>query len=151
MGKLKNIGSIAFVALLMMVFVVMPFSIAIINDFLASDTLKEIKSAGLPENTKLLSEYAVAGKVSGNGNGMQYFGAVLIKSDLDVSKIQEYYEKSDCEISVQVKAQESDKITVLNSEHYFDGVDGQSFENCYIVYGYGSGGNSILDLDLRGH
>ncbi|MBO5745966.1 MAG: hypothetical protein J6S13_02635 [Clostridia bacterium] len=152
MRKYKNVLTVIIVALMFVVLVAIPFTVAIVNDALAARTLKEIKNIELPENSKILSEYAVAGKVSGNGNGMQYFGAILIESEQDLTSLQEYYHNVGSEYFISVKGQKSDAIDVLNgNQHYFDGVDDCDFENCYIVYGYGKGGNWFLDLDLRGH
>ena len=36
----------------------------------------------LPKNTELIESIYKAGKLVGNGNGMQYFGVILIKSEL---------------------------------------------------------------------
>lgn len=152
MRKFKNVLTVIIVAAMFIVLVAIPFSVAIVNDSLAAHALNDIKALPLPENSKILSEYAVAGKVSGNGNGMQYFGAVLIKSEQDLASLQKHYHDVGSEYFVNVKEQKSDVIEVLNgNQHYFDGVDDCDFENCYIVYGYGKGGNWFLDLDLRGH
>ena len=35
----------------------------------------------LPKNTELIESIYKAGKLVGNGNGMQYFGVILIKSE----------------------------------------------------------------------
>ena len=151
MRKFKNVLMVIIVAAMFIVLVAIPFTIAIVNDLLAAHALNDIKALPLPENSKILSEYAVAGKVSGNGNGMQYFGAILIESEQDLASLQEHYHDVGSEYFISVKEQKSDMIDVLNRLHYFDGVDDCDFENCYIVYGYGKGGNWFLDLDLRGH
>ncbi len=150
MGKFKNVLTVVIVAVMFVVLVAIPFTVAIVNDSLAARTLKEIKNIELPENSKILSEYAVAGKVSGNGNGMQYFGAVLLESELSEEELRTYYREAS-DLYIMVQRQESDVIE-LNSKHYFDGVDDCDFENCYIVYSFGDEiGNWFLDLDLRGH
>ena len=49
----------------------------------------------LPENTELSDSISIAAKIFGNGNGMQYFGAILVTSDLSEDELKEYYAQFD--------------------------------------------------------
>ena len=48
---------------------------------------KELCETPLPEKTELIESISRAGKLTGNGNGMQYFGAILIRSDLSLEEL----------------------------------------------------------------
>ena len=50
----------------------------VINDISAKHIIAEIKSVPLPKDTQIIESFSQAGKLVGNGNGMQFFGAVLI-------------------------------------------------------------------------
>ena len=52
-------------------------SIPIVNDYCAYMVEKELCATPLPENTQLIDSVSKAGKLTGNGNGMQYLGAIL--------------------------------------------------------------------------
>ena len=58
----------------------------IVNDNVAKKTADELVEIPLPNNTAFIESIYKAGKLVGNGNGMQYFGAILIKSELSVEE-----------------------------------------------------------------
>lgn len=66
-------------------------SIMLFNNGIAYNTLKELKSIELPPNTKIECSESKAGKLVGSGNGMQYFGSILVDSDLTENELKEYY------------------------------------------------------------
>ena len=41
----------------------------------------------------MIESISRAGKLTGNGNGMQYFGAILIRSDLSLEELDAYYSR----------------------------------------------------------
>lgn len=45
------------------------------NNISAKGIIKDILSLPLPEKTDVAEEFSQAGKLAGNGNGMQFFGA----------------------------------------------------------------------------
>ncbi len=65
--------------------------IIVINNSIADKIEKSLIDHKLPENTELVDSISVAGKLTGNGNGMQYMGVILVKSGLNGQKLQEYY------------------------------------------------------------
>ncbi len=108
----------------------------------------------LPKETYLIDSVSKAGKLVGNGNGMQYFGAILIESELTLSELDMYYSTfRGNEWSYIVEVQEAVGITVL--EH-----GSLSFENLedvmkdgdyYIVYSWVSGDGFWECFDIRGN
>lgn len=140
-----------FIAVLLLFFAVV---VPIINNAIALDVEKELKKLPLPDKTELIESTSIAGKITGNGNGMQYFGAVLLKSDLSLEELNTYYLPHreglfDCLIAPQTEAAISvvDESLSFRHEDYSDG-------NYYVLYTWGSAPKwlwDILDTDLRGH
>lgn len=50
----------------------------VLNDGAAKRTAEEIADLPLPARSELVEIAYKAGKLTGNGNGMQYFGAILL-------------------------------------------------------------------------
>lgn len=69
MKKLKVVGILAAVVLIGGV-----VSIPLINNHTAYKVEKTLCEIPLPEETELIESLSQAGKLTGNGNGMQYFG-----------------------------------------------------------------------------
>ena len=146
MKKLKLVGILAAVVLIGGV-----ISIPLINNHTAYKVEKKLCETPLPEKTELIESISRAGKLTGNGNGMQYFGAILIQSELSLKELDDYYsDYRSNEWEYLVKIQEGQSIEVIEhkalqfSEEIEDG-------GYYIVYSWGSE-NSLLDeLDIRGH
>ena len=62
-------------------------SIPMENDHIAKQTMTELAQVPMPEQTECIEKVSTAGKLSGNGNGMQYLGALLVKSDLSLKDL----------------------------------------------------------------
>lgn len=143
--------TMVFVAVVLLLFSVV---IPVVNNAIALGVENDLKDLPLPENTELVESVSKAGKLVGNGNGMQYFGAILIKSDLSLEELDAYYQEYrtgqfDCLISGQldhnILAVEHGDLTFRHDEY---GV------GYYIVYTWGSAPDWLkawLDTDLRGH
>ena len=86
MKKLKLVGILVAVVLIGGV-----ISISFINNNTAYKVEKELCETPLPEKTELIESISRAGKLTGNGNGMQYFGAILIQSELSLKELDDYY------------------------------------------------------------
>ena len=82
MKKIKLVGILAAVVLIGSV-----ISIPLINNHTAYKVEKALCEIPLPEETELIESLSQAGKLMGNGNGMQYFGAILIRSDLSLEEL----------------------------------------------------------------
>ena len=143
--------TMVFIAVLLLFFAVV---IPIINNAIALGIENELKDLPLPPDTERIESISKAGKLVGNGNGMQYFGAILIKSDLLPEELDTYYQAYrtgpyDCVIAGQldnrILAVEHGNLAFRHDEY---GV------GYYIVYTWGNAPDWLqgwLDTDLRGH
>lgn len=126
-------------------------SIYIINDFRAIRVKKQLLEIPLPQKTQLVESVSKAGKLSGNGNGMQYFGAILIHSDLTFNELKTYYSTftEDKWKGLRIEKQKGQIIEVCHGSMRFSTtVDSQKY---YIVYLWNFNNSEFLDLDIRGH
>lgn len=139
-----------FLAVVLLFFAVV---VPVVNNAIALSVEKDLKKLPLPENTELVESISKAGKLIGNGNGMQYFGAVLIKSELSQEELSLYYANYrqglfDCLIEPQTEPEISVASRSLSFQHKdYDGT-------YYIVYTWGDAPDwmqDLLDTDLRGH
>lgn len=147
MKKIKKILLIIFITLLLLFFICIPIT----NNLIAARVESKIKDIPLPKDTEIIDSISIAGKLTGNGNGMQYFGAILIKSNLDIIELENYYKSyRKNEWSLNIKKQDTAYIDVIeHGEHSFSTKDIQN--NCYIIYSWESNKLDILSLDIRGH
>ena len=146
MKKLKVVGILAAVVLIGGV-----VSIPLINNHTAYKVEKTLCEIPLPEETELIESLSQAGKLTGNGNGMQYFGAILIKSELSLEELETYYsDYRSNEWECLVETQEGQSIEVIDHEtlQFSEKIDDGGY---YIVYSWGSGNSLLKELDIRGH
>ena len=126
-------------------------SIPLVNDYIAKKTAKGIEKIELPVHTEYMETFWKAGKLIGNGNGMQYLGGILIKSELSIDELQNYYsqyanEKWECIVEKQAGK------SIQWIEHGTLSLDSNvSGENYYIVYSWGRNDLIFSEFDLRGH
>ena len=146
MKKLKLVGMLVAVVLIGGV-----ISISFINNNIAYKVEKELCETPLPEKTELRESISRAGKLTGNGNGMQYFGAILIRSDLSLEELDAYYSgyRSN-EWECLVETQEGQSIEVIDHEtlQFSEEIKDSGY---YILYSWGSGNSLLEELDIRGH
>lgn len=121
-------------ALLVLPFIIY-ISVMLVNDGIAYGALRELKKTELPCDTEIIGSEYTAGRLTGNGNGMQYFGSVYVRSTLDENELKLHYKAYGKSIEI-VPLQESDtyKITMQTERNIGGG---------FIDF--------LLDLDLRGH
>lgn len=151
MGKKSKIMFCVIGGLLCLVILFFAVIIPLNNNHIASEVAKDIVSVPLPEDTQLIERKSLAGKLVGNGNGMQYFGAVLIKSSLSLEEVKQHYAShTDNDWTYCVEKQQSSRIDVIeHSVLSFDtAVEGEGF---YIVYSWGSSKGIFNNFDIRGH
>ena len=146
MKKLKLVGILVAVVLIGGV-----ISISFINNNIAYKVEKELCETPLPEKTELIESISRAGKLTGNGNGMQYFGPILIRSDLSLEELDAYYSgyRSN-EWECLVETQEGQSIEVIDhgTLQFSEEIKDSGY---YIVYSWGSGNSLLEELDMRGH
>lgn len=117
MKKLKLVGMLVAVVLIGGV-----ISISFINNNIAYKVEKELCETPLPEKTELIESISRAGKLTGNGNGMQYL----------------------------VEIQEGQSIDVIDHETLNFGKEIND-AGYYIVYSWESENSLLKELDIRGH
>lgn len=123
----------------------------VINDNISKKTAKALVELPLPEDTELVESVYKAGKLIGNGNGMQYFGAILIKSQLSFEELEKYYSGfAENEWDCVVEKQTDGHIKMI--EHgelsFQTDITGDDY---YMVYSWGDNDTIFHELDIRGH
>lgn len=107
----------------------------------------------------IIESTSVAGKMLGNGNGMQWFGILLVKSNLDEKQLSEWYYR-------EMEIGDGDELSVTEQETRYVFEFGnvlfakeEDFDGCYQIRLCGnlavgtetSVVISLLNSDLRGH
>ncbi len=146
MKKIKLVGILAAVILIGGV-----ISIPLINNYTAYKVEKALCEILLPEKTELIESLSQAGKLTGNGNGMQYFGAILIRSELSLEELDAYYSdyrSNEWEYLVQIQEGQSIEVIDHGALQFSKEIKDSGY---YIVYSWGSGNSLLKELDIRGH
>lgn len=123
------------------------FFTPIMNDRVAEDVARDIRDIELPYNTEYIESFSKAGKLAGNGNGMQYLGGIVIKSDASLENLQTYYSQYDKEELKYIV----EKQNTFLQHAYIQLGDDTAEEMYYIVYSWGSDDSIFSELDIRGH
>lgn len=142
----RMIISIVIVAVLLVGFIV---SIPLVNNLSAKKIEKQLVEIDLPDNTEIIESLSKAGKLVGNGNGMQYFGAMLIRSEKTLDELTVYYSQNNTNICV--KEQKTQIIQCVKHGELSFKTHITDDEDYYIVYLFGSGISPFAELDIRGH
>lgn len=127
------------------------FSIPVVNDAVAAKIADTLEGIPLPPETEFCERISRAGKLAGNGNGMQYFGGILIKSDLTASQLEAHYAACDSKgFKCIVQKQAGQGLHMI--EHGKAAWDIQIDDGqYYTVYAWGDGNSLFSELDFRGH
>lgn len=127
--KKKNILIPLILGIIVVCICVSPFLIIpAVNDFRANKIVHELTEHPLPPNAKIIEMYSAAGKLVGNGDGMDYFGAILIQSDVGYATVKQNYAAS----GYFVEKQDGQLIKQTDKKLYFKtGITG---DNYYIIY-----------------
>ncbi len=144
----------AIMIVLAVMLLVMGLAVPIANNAVAMGVAREMEALSLPADTTLLESTSLAGRFADTAGSVQYFAALLIRSDRPLEELRAHYAQfnTDMIATYRVEPQSGQEITVLN------GTD-LSFretvvqEGCYIVYTIRTGGNAAqwwLDMDVRG-
>lgn len=148
MKKIVKVIGVTVVVLLISFIVFIP----IVNDYSATKIKNDLKEIPLPPNTEFVDAVSRAGKMTGNGNGMQYLGVMLIRSELSLEELDNYYStyrvgKWDCLVATQ----EGQEIEIIEHGELLFDVDMVSDEKYYIVYTWGNGIIPFSEFDVRGN
>lgn len=137
-------------AVLAAVFIVPQMSVRAVNDAAAHDIETRLLDVQLPDGADRIDSTSLAGKLSGNGNGMQYLGALLIRSDQTAGELQAFYDTQTGIDELSVIVTTAGGLSELHSTPGFLGEPGEP--GTFIVYAWGDGpGGDFEDSDLRGH
>lgn len=144
---LKVFGAVILILVigLFVLLLVAPF----VNDNVAKKTMEELIELPLPENTEYIESLCRAGKLIGCGNGMQYFGAILIKSELSREELEAYYAsfaEHDWECVVENQVGAEIRIDGEGVAFFSTNVEGDHY---YIVYSWSSSDTIFDVLDMR--
>ncbi|WP_157950296.1 hypothetical protein [Vallitalea okinawensis] len=136
-------------------FVVSP----IINDITLNNFAEQLNEYPLPESTSLIEKEAVCGKLNGNGNGMDFFACILIKSDLSIDELMQYYDQEELRaakkgskysINLDIIHANGDKLETGYLEHqkiYFSTLNNVTdYTGYYIVMIYDGGYPAYFDM-----
>ena len=120
----------------------------IYNDHVAKNLVRELYQIPLPGKTELIEEKYMAAKLCGNGNGMEYFGALLIKSDLTQNDLNSYYTRFG--ENYYVEPQNDNRIKQIERQdvNFNSNIEGNEY---YILYTWGDYNGIFSEFDLRGH
>lgn len=141
------------------VFVIFFISVPFVNDYIADKVSMKLYKIPLPDDTEFVERQFMAGKLTGSGNGMEYLGVILIKSELSLKELKkyysDYYKENELDfIDFGVKRQNGKEVKIVEHGSYSFDSDVED-NNYYIVYAWGKEGedfNSIFyEFDLRGH
>jgi len=137
--------------------VIMYSAIVFANNRIADGLEQDLLNYPLPPQTELLDSASIAARVAGNGNGMQYIGALLVKSELTEDELQEYYDAcpSDAEYA-EVLPQETEYIFEYQNYRFDNWQPGEDIYRVTLWIHSISGledsaWEAILNCDIRGH
>lgn len=127
-------------------------SISVSNDAAARAVEGELLALPLPAGAERLDSLSRAAKVTGNGNGMQYLGAILIRSDVPLSELDSFYARNpghDGPAAV-IATTDADAVAGFHGAGGF--FDDPGEDGVYIVYSFGDAPSELHELlDVRGH
>ncbi len=148
--------------ILLIIIIVLPIisyvGIVITNNYIADKIEKDLVAYELPTNTEFVDSISIAGKMTGSGNGMQYMGAILVKSDLSEEELNEYYTSSFD--FIEVRKQDDANIDFIHPKNYrFNAFEEENKDFYYSITCwdsnrkeiYGDFITELLDFDIRGH
>lgn len=131
--------------------------IVVANNRIADSLKQDLLNYPLPPQTELLDSESIAARVAGNGNGMQYIGALLVKSELGEDELQAYYDR--CPSSAEyaeVLPQESEYIFEYRNYRFDNWEAGENMYRVTLWIHSISGledtiWEALLNCDIRGH
>ena len=135
-----------------MLFLLFVVSVPFVNDYTATLIATKLQDVPLPEKSSYIESISQSGKMVGNGNGMQFFGAILIESELSIDELIRFYsDYSNSKLRLIVEEQKNQKIEFI--EHGKLSFNHELTENAnyFILYSWGSGIEPFCSLDIRGH
>lgn len=133
--------------------------IYVVNNFIATGMERQLRNCQLPPESEMIESTSVAGKVLGGSNGMQWYGILLIRSDMSEEELLQWYKS-------HMSPAENEEIYVIRQKgpEMFDYGERRfhSYPDdgpCYQIQLFRSLAvgtessiwESLLNHDLRGH
>ncbi|MEJ8302301.1 hypothetical protein [Saccharibacillus sacchari] len=118
----------------------------------------QLKKVPMPEDTVFVEMETTVGKLNGNGNGIDFFAAMLVKSELGSSELFDYYKaasftgaKSDeHKVAIGVSAARGDELKSQYVEReklkFHKLRSTEDFSGYYVVTLYDGGYEALFDL-----
>lgn len=152
MVKKRKVGRIVLAVFLMLI-VLTCATIPIANNLIAYGIKKDLERCPLPEGAEFCAAISAAGKLNGNGNGMQYLGAILLQSDLNLQEIINHYSKfrtDDWDYLVQ--EQKGNKVDIVEHKDISFNSPIDENDSYYVVYTWGTTAcDFLIFADIRGY
>ena len=146
--KMKLICGISGVVIILLLIVGLLF----INDIELWSYEARLKHHKLPEATERIELQSTLGRLSGNGNGLQFLSTMLIRSDLSFEELEAFYGDTDYQVIPMTSADVKTKYLSNGCTITYDALaDAEEFDGYYAVIFFRSGHTIFHELDARGH
>lgn len=122
-----------------------------VNDRAAEKLAYELSSPTPPEGTVVIESVSAAGNLTGGGNKMQYFAAILVTSASTAEELVEYYRGVCGDEHVSVKAQTENAIPESDRGNLSFSSTLLEDETYYIIYLWDTSTSFYRNLDIRAH
>ncbi|MBQ9860837.1 MAG: hypothetical protein IJO75_01120 [Clostridia bacterium] len=139
---------------LAVVLLVMGLAVPIVNNAVAMGVAGELKALSMPAETTVIESTSLAGRFADTASSVQYFGALLLKSNCEQEELQTHFMQynNGLDVTYRIARQRGQDITVLGDvDLAFREEVGE--DGYYILYTVRNGGNALqwwLDMDVRG-
>jgi len=88
----KLIFTIISIPILIFLIIIGTFIVSpMINNYRLNNFEEQLSKYPLPKETSILDSQSICGKLNGNGNGMDFFSVIVIKSELELDEVKDYY------------------------------------------------------------
>lgn len=121
------------------------------NDRSAEKLAESLSSLPPPEGAAVIEAVSAAGKFTGNGNGIQYFAAILLSSELSPEELADYYRQKTGKNAVFAEVQTGNAISVTDRGSLSFSSKFDENESYRIVYLWDGSTSFYRNLDIRAH
>ena len=146
MKRLARLALIPLVLLLLLAAICL--AVPAINDRTAAELEHTLLDAPRPADAVLIDHACAAGKLTGNGNGMQYFAVIVIRTALSADVLDAHYaplRRSSFDFLL-CPAADADRLPLTHLDLLPDYPD-----DAWFVFSWGDSSFPLCDLDLRAH
>jgi hypothetical protein len=133
------------------VIIAVPVSMPIVNDGAAIDVESRLMDLPVPAGEDRIDSMAQAGRIVGNGNGIQYVGALLIQSEDSVGEPQGFYiaQAREADLSIAVTPADDLEREGFHGGREFLAHPGE--HGTFVVHAWGEAPGRMFEaFDLRG-